>query len=59
MTTISALVVLAALTLVFNPVRVLAIFMLLALFFFSPIITLVTLSLLAILYHLFLKWRKL
>jgi hypothetical protein len=59
MTTISALVVLAALTLVFNPVRVLAIFMLLALFFFSPLITLVTLSLLAILYHLFLKWRKL
>jgi hypothetical protein len=59
MTTISALVVLAALTLVFNPVRVLAIFMLLALFFFSPLITLVTLSLLAILYQLFLKWRKL
>jgi hypothetical protein len=58
MTTISALVVLAALTLVFNPVRVLAIFMLLELFFFSPLITLVTLSLLAILYHLFLKWRK-
>jgi hypothetical protein len=59
MTTIAALVVLAALTLVFNPVRVLAIFMLLALFFFSPLITLVTLSLLAFLYQLFLKWRKL
>ena len=56
MTTIAALVVLAALTLVFNPVRVLAIFMLLALFFISPLITL---SLLAFLYQLFLKWRKL
>ena len=58
MTTIAALVVLAALTLVFSPVRVLAIFMLMALLYFSPGTTLVTLSLLAFLYHLFLKWRK-
>jgi hypothetical protein len=58
MTTIAALVVLAALTLVFNPVRVLAIFMLMALLYFSPVATLVTLSLLAFLYQLFLKWRK-
>ena len=59
MTTIAALVVLAALTLVFNPVRVLAIFMLLALLYFSPVATLATLSVLALLYYYYQKWRKL
>jgi hypothetical protein len=58
MTTIATLVVLAALMLVFNPARVLAILLLLVLVYVSPITTLVMLSLLAILYHYFLKWRK-
>ena len=54
MTTTAALVVLAALTLVFNPVRVLAIFMLLTLLYFSTVPTVATLSLLAFIYY-FLK----
>ena len=55
----TTIVVLAALTLVFNPVRVLAIFMLLALLYFSPVATLATLSVLALLYYYYQKWRKL
>ena len=58
MTTIATLVVLAALMLVFNPARVLAILLLLVLVYVSPITTLVTLSLLALIYHYYLKWRK-
>jgi len=51
--TTATLVVLAALTLVFSPVRVLAIFMLMTLLFFSPVTTVITLAVLAILYYYF------
>ena len=50
--TTATLVLLAALTLVFNPVRVLAILMLLSLLYFSPVPTVITLSVLAFLYYL-------
>ena len=44
--TTATLVLLAALTLIFNPVRVLAIFMLITLLYFNPIPTAITLALL-------------
>ena len=50
--TTATLVLLAALTLIFNPVRVLAILMLLSLLYFSPVPTVITLSVLAFLYYL-------
>ena len=50
--TTATLVILAALTLVFNPVRVLAIFMLLTLLYFSTVPTVITLVVLAFLYTL-------
>jgi hypothetical protein len=50
--TTATLVLLAALTLIFNPVRVLAILMLLALLYFNPIPSVITLSVLAIIYYL-------
>ena len=50
--TTATLVLLAALTLIFNPVRVLAILMLLSLLYFSPVPSVITLSVLAFLYYL-------
>jgi hypothetical protein len=50
--TTATLVLLAALTLIFNPVRVLAILMLLALLYFNPIPSVITLLVLAIIYYL-------
>jgi hypothetical protein len=50
--TTATLVLLAALTLIFNPVRVLAILMLLSLLYFSPVPTVITLSVLAFLHYL-------
>ena len=50
--TTATLVLLAALTLIFNPVRVLAILMLISLLYFNPVPTVITLSVLAFLYYL-------
>ena len=50
--TTATLVLLAALTLVFSPVRVVAIFMLITLLFFKPIPAVITISVLAFLYCL-------
>ena len=50
--TTATLVLLAALTLVFNPVRVVAILMLVTLLYFNPVPTVITLSVLAFLYYL-------
>jgi hypothetical protein len=50
--TTATLVLLAALTLIFNPVRVLSILMLLSLLYFNPVPTVITLSVLAFLYYL-------
>ena len=46
--TTATLVLLAALTLVFSPVRVVAIFMLITLLFFNPIPTAITLAVLGL-----------
>ena len=54
--TTATLVLLAALTLIFSPVRVLAILMLLSLLYFSPAPTVITLSVLAILYYLLKRY---
>ena len=51
--TTATLVLLAALTLIFNPVRVLAILMLLALLYFNPIPSVITLIVLAIIHYFF------
>ena len=50
--TVAMLVILAGLTIAFNPVRVLAISMILTLLYFSPVPTVITLSVMAILYYL-------
>ncbi|UCE64559.1 MAG: hypothetical protein JSU59_05325 [Nitrospirota bacterium] len=50
--TTATLVLLAALTLVFNPVRVLAILMLVTLLYFNPIPTVITLAVLTFLFYL-------
>ncbi len=50
--TTATLVLLAALTLIFNPVRVLAILMLITLLYFNPIPAVITLVVLAFLYFL-------
>jgi hypothetical protein len=49
--TTAMLVVLAALTLVFNPVRVLAILMILTLLYFSTVPTVITISVIAISFY--------
>ena len=50
--TTATLVLLAALTLIFNPVRVLAILMLTTLLYFNPVPAVITLVVLAFLYYL-------
>ena len=55
--TTAILVVLAGLTLMFSPVRVLAIFMLLTLLYFNPLPTVLSLILLGGLYFAFNQWR--
>ena len=52
--TTAMLVILAALTIAFNPVRVLAILLILTLLLFSTVPTVITLSVMAI-FHYFLK----
>ena len=54
--TTAMLVVLAALTLAFNPVRVLAILMILALLYFSTAPTVITLSVMTIFYYLIKRY---
>ena len=49
----SVLVILAALTLVLSPLRVWAILLILTLLYFSPIPTVITLAVLAILFYYF------
>jgi hypothetical protein len=53
--TTATLVLLAALTLVFSPVRVVAIFMLITLLFFKPLPTVITLAVLGLAYTLMRK----
>ncbi len=50
--TTATLVLLVALTLVFSPVRVLAILMLITLLYFNPVPAVITLSVLAFFYYL-------
>jgi hypothetical protein len=50
--TVAMLVILAGLTIVFNPVRVLAILMILTLLYFSPVPTVITLLVMASLNYL-------
>ena len=54
--TTAMLVILAALTIVFNPVRVLAIMMILTLLYFSTVPTVITLSMMAISHYLIKRY---
>ena len=54
--TVAMLVILAGLTILFNPVRVLAILMILTLLYFSTVPTVITLFVMTISYYLFKRF---